>query len=434
MHFFKQTAMDRRIVYVAPRLPYPPHNGWTQRNFQVLRTLASIGNVHLICYASGQDPQTIDQKPLQQLCESVNILEPPPARWSEPIRTYRDLLERFVCSWPSFLVADFPGHILAERVASLADSADFIWTVRLFTAEWIPIARDRMIVDLDDIESIKERRRLALQPFWPGKLPLYFDVLKLRFLERTAPARYARVVICSEKDRQHFPGRLARRVLVVPNGVSTHLLNQSRGDDEDKAPTIVFVGNMEYAPNLDAALWFTREIFPQIAAAVPGIRLYLVGYDGQQHLRPLDDGKNIIVTGRVEDVTRYVSRATVSVVPLRWGGGTRIKILESLALGTPVVSTTIGAEGLDVQPGRHILLADTPEDFATAVVNLLRDRGTREAMAAAGRALVAEKYTWERIGGTLKAYLEKWLATRTQGPRYEASIPVSTRASGEYTA
>jgi glycosyltransferase involved in cell wall biosynthesis len=270
-----------------------------------------------------------------------------------------------------------------------------------------------MIVDMDDLESVKYGRYLATQPFRPGHAVFQFDNLKLRMMERTAPRRYGRVVVCSEADRRFFSGRARRKTLVVPNGVSSDLLARPRA--EDMEATLAYVGTMSYEPNVDACVWFVREIFPDVVARVPHVRLYLVGNDQRQRLAALHDGARVIVTGRVRDVTPYVAQATLSVVPLRVGGGTRIKILESLALGTPVVSTTVGAEGLDVVPGRHIRLADTPRDFAEAVVSLMRDPEARRAMSAAGRSLVAERYTWETIGASLKAELEGWLQERERG-------------------
>jgi glycosyltransferase involved in cell wall biosynthesis len=224
-------------------------------------------------------------------------------------------------------------------------------------------------------------------------------------------------VVCAERDRSFFTD--PTRVLVVPNGVSAELLAApALPRDPD---TLVMVGTMRYAPNVDGALWFTREILPRVAAVAPAVRLFLVGDDRLGLLKSAHDGVRVFVTGRVEDVASYVSRATLSVVPLRVAGGTRIKILESMALGTPVVSTTIGAEGLDVVPGRHLGVADTPDRIAAAIVDLLRDEPRRRALAEAGRRLVAERYTWDTVGRSLRDMISEWL-TEQRAPRGRARV------------
>jgi glycosyltransferase involved in cell wall biosynthesis len=403
--------MRPRIVFAAPQIPYPPDNGWNQRMLHILKILAGIGNVDLVCYANyGQDSNSTNLSELLGVCDSVHIFEMPEHRWAQPPRTSRDLIERFILSRKPVHVAEFPGQPLADRVAKLASQADLIWAVRLYLAEWLQGGLDRTIVDLDDLVSEAERKRLALRKGGAWTLLSRLEISKLRRLERSAPRRYAGVVVCSEKDRGFFPARDADRVFVVPNGIPAHLLDRPRPDDQELS--IVLVGYMRYDPNVDAALWFTREIFPKVKAMVPGVRLYLIGDDIRGRLRPLHDGERVIVTGRVDDVTSYVSRAAVSVVPIRWGGGTRIKILESLALGTPVVSTTVGAEGLDLIPGAHVQIADSPESFAEAVILLLQNQQARAALVSQGGALVRDRFTWDRIGCALKSSLEAWLSAR----------------------
>ncbi len=403
--------MTPRILFVAPWLPYPLDSGVKQRMFHLLKALSSLGPVNLVCYREPRSqPDHQEIGPLRDLCDTVDILPWAPSRWEAPIGSWADVLRRFVVSPTPYLITDFPGVPLARRVAALTGRADLIWVERIFVSEWLTAGRDRTIVDLDDLESVKESRRLALQPARPYQLAQRLDALKLRRLERRAPARYARVVVCSEGDRGFFPGRHRHKALVVPNGIPARLLSVP-GQPRDPA-TLVMVGTMGYAPNVDAATWFLREILPRVVRTVPDVRLYLVGDDPRGALRDVHDGQRIVVTGRVDDVTPYVSRAAVSLAPLRVGGGTRIKILEALALGTPVVSTTLGAEGLEAVAGRHLCIADTPAAFASDVSRLLRDPSAREPLARAGRALVAERYTWDAIGARLEADIRGFLRER----------------------
>lgn len=410
---------EPRILFVAPKIPYPLDGGWNQRIFYTLKNLSAMGPVSFASYAlRGSRQSELDLGPVKDLCASVHILDEPESRWSLPARSTRDLLERFVFTRRPYGIEEFPGGPLADLVAQLTPGVDLIWVVRLYLAEWLPGDRHKMIVDLDDLEHVKQQRYLAGRPFGPWQLALRLDNQRTRRLERSAPARYGRAVLASDSDRRVFPRRLAKRVLTVPNGVARELL--SSGPAEPRPQSIVFVGNMIYQPNVDAAFWFAREIFPHVLEAVPGATLSLVGRDDTGHVRALHDGRTINVTGRVPDVTPFVSGATVSVAPIRVGGGTRIKILESLALGTPVVATTIGAEGLDLVPDRHVKIADTPRAFAESVIGLLRDPERRRAMAAAGRAVVAEKYTWEAIGQRLRVDIADWLNQRADTPQAAA--------------
>ena len=394
------------ILFVAPRLPFPIDNGWHQRMFHTLRALSAVGAVDLVCYRDESDIG-LDLAPLLSLCRSTHFVQRVVPISPGAPRTRAEALHRYVLASRATYIAQFPGKALAERAESLAGAADLIWTVRLRLAEWMPRHRDRMIVDIDDFESVKQSQQLGPRDIRPWDWLVRLDNRKLRRLERSAPERYGLSVVCSEDQRQFFPPRLRSRVLTVPNGVSGSLLTHSRA--RAGAPTIVFVGNMDYSPNVDAVGWFVREIFPSVVRRVPDARLLLVGHDSLKLLRPFEDGDRIVTTGSVADVAPFVAASSLSVAPIRVGSGTRIKILESLALGVPVVSTTLGAEGLDLASGREILLADGPQEFAAAVVRLLGERSTRDRMGEAGRAAVAARYTWDRIEQNLAEDVRKWL-------------------------
>lgn len=402
---------EPRILFVAPTVPYPLDGGWNQRMFHTLKSLSAMGPVSFASYApSGDRRSEPDFGPVKDLCASVHILDEPESRWSRPARSTRDLLDRFVFARRPYGIEEFPGGPLADLVDQLAPGVDLIWVVRLYLAEWLPRDRHKMVVDLDDLEHVKQRRYLAGRPFGLWQLALRLDNQRTRRLERSAPARYGKAVLASDSDRSVFSRRLAERIFTVRNGVARELL--SAGPIDSRPQSIVFVGNMNYQPNVDAAFWFAREIFPHILETLPGATLSLVGKDDTGHLRALHDGRAITVTGRVPDVAPFVSGATVSIAPLRVGGGTRIKILESLALGTPVVATTIGAEGLDLVHDQHLKIADTPRAFANSVIALLKDPARRRAMAAAGRVVVAERYTWDVIGQRLREDVAGWLIQR----------------------
>jgi glycosyltransferase involved in cell wall biosynthesis len=225
-----------------------------------------------------------------------------------------------------------------------------------------------------------------------------------RFEQRTM-ARFDRVLTVSDVDRLTFhrlyAGASRVPTTVVPTGVDTTYF-QPPGTVARRPAHLVFVGSMDWLPNEDGVLAFCRETLPVIRAAVPEVTLSIVGRDPTAAVQRLADGERIVVTGRVDDVRPALHEAAVSVVPLRIGGGTRLKIYESMAAGTPVVSTTIGAEGLPGEHGRHLLIADHPSAFAAAVIALLRDPLRRDAMATAARRFVVDHFDWSAVAGHLE--------------------------------
>jgi glycosyltransferase involved in cell wall biosynthesis len=210
------------------------------------------------------------------------------------------------------------------------------------------------------------------------------------------------VVTVSDSDRR-IVEELAPRtaVSVVPNGVD---VNRIRPPDPtagarpgERGPAAVFVGKMDYRPNVDGVRWFAEEILPLVRQKVPSFELRIVGRDPSPVVLALGTRAGVHVTGKVAVTTPFLHDASLAVIPLRAGSGSRLKVLEAMAAGTPVLSTTQGVEGLDVEAGRHVLVADGVEPFASAVVALLRDPDARSRLIRAGRQLVEDKYAWPGV-------------------------------------
>jgi glycosyltransferase involved in cell wall biosynthesis len=219
---------------------------------------------------------------------------------------------------------------------------------------------------------------------------------KLRRYEAQVCARAVLTAAVSDADRSLLaadaPGA---RVRTIPTGVDTAYFAP---DGMHETPNeIVFTGSMDWYPNEDAVLHFADAILPRIRREVPDASFTVVGRNPTRRLQATLVGKNVRVTGTVDDVRPYIAGAAVFAVPLRIGGGTRLKIFEALAMGKAVLSSTIGAEGLPLVPGEHFVRADEPEEFAGAVVSLLRDSDRRRRLGAAGRQLVEERYSWQEV-------------------------------------
>jgi glycosyltransferase involved in cell wall biosynthesis len=252
----------------------------------------------------------------------------------------------------------------------------------------------------------------------------------LRF-EGNALRRFDGVLAVSEADRETFarlyPGVDLETMSVVRTGVDTEFF--SPAPSPAASTELVFTGSMDWLPNEDGVVWFCRDVLPEIQRAVPGVTLTIVGRTPSPAVMRLADIAGIRVTGRVDDVRPYMSEAAVFVVPLRVGGGTRLKIFEAMAMAKAVVSTTIGAEGLPVTHDRDILLADDPGSFARAVTRLLRSVDERRQLERAARALVAQHYDWSAVSRDLEQALVR-CAQKKRQPGARVSPLVAPLAPG----
>jgi glycosyltransferase involved in cell wall biosynthesis len=258
-------------------------------------------------------------------------------------------------------------------------------------------------------------RRAATVPWGPKRAFYRWETRRTRAIERDLIERFNATLAVSDGDREALrrlvPGA---DVHVVPTGVDVAAFlptDESRRD----ARTVVFLGSMDWHPNVDGVRWFIDVVWPAVRAAVPGARFRVVGRRPPPEILALacDD---VEITGDVPAVQPYLHEAAMSVVPLRAGGGTRLKIFEAMAAGAPVVSTTVGAEGLDVTPGEHLLIADEAEDFAAAIIGLLRDDGARRQLADRASRLV-RAFEWSAVGERLEEILRLVVERKAQSER-----------------
>jgi glycosyltransferase involved in cell wall biosynthesis len=271
-----------------------------------------------------------------------------------------------------------------------------VWALRAPLAEMALEAgwpASRILVDLVDLESEAVGRALA--PLgWYAKRPLHnLDLKRLERYERSLPARFGHVVVCKSDDRTVLG--TPPNASVVPNGVNLQPAVDSSHADANE---MLFVGSMGYDPNADAVKWFMRDIMPEILRQHPPARLAVVGKEVGADVQRLHDGHSCIIHGAVPEVAPFYAAAGLVVVPIRLGAGTRLKVLEALMLGKPIVATRMAVEGIDITSGEHYEAADSEADFARICVELMRDATRRQRLAEAGRQRVIELYQWSRIG------------------------------------
>ena len=317
-------------------------------------------------------------------------------------------------SWASPYPADLwrwriPG-VLARSRELLEEGVDLCVADFLVAMPNLPACTSTPVVLFEhNVEYMVWKRLHAVEKRPWRRALLALEWRKMRQYEAKACARAGLTVAVSEADRAllaaNAPGADIR---AVGTGVDTTYFHPN-GALEAPA-TLVFTGSMDWYPNEDAILYFIAEILPELRREVPGASLAVVGRDPTERLRAACAAVGVRVTGTVTDVRPYVAEAAVYVVPLRVGGGTRLKIFEALAMAKAVVATRIGAEGLPIVSGQHFLRADSPADFARAVVTLLKDPGRRQALGMAGRRLVEERYSWTQVTREFEGHCEEFVS------------------------
>jgi glycosyltransferase involved in cell wall biosynthesis len=339
--------------------------------------------------------------------------DPGKGTWRFRLHAGRYLLDR-----RPYAVAKYRSIAYRQRLAALLATGAFDAIVSDFLVPMINVPARLpcpLVVFTHNVESEIWRRHAETSGNPASRQLLGVQWERMLRFERDALSRADLILAVSDADAQTFarlyPAAVrGKAVHVVQTGVDTDYFSPR---PEPPSPAhLVFTGSMDWLPNEDGMVHFVQSVLPLIRHAEPGVTLSIVGRAPTPAVRALA-GEGIEVTGRVEDVRPHVARGAVYVVPLRIGGGTRLKIFEAMAMGRAVVSTAIGAEGLPVTPGRDIVIADEPEAFAREVVALLRDRERRKTLEGAARALVVENYDWSAVAGQLESALTR--AARAAG-------------------
>jgi polysaccharide biosynthesis protein PslH len=389
------------VVYLAPRPPHPLTSGMAIRQFHLLQAYAKWGRVHLVTFYGNAAEREAGEH-LKRYCEDVHLFSTASMLGESAVRMSR--LARIAFRLRGFHPTDvrwLHSPEMAAAVAELVQGADVLHVARLgMTAQIQPLlgsggSRPAKVLDLDDVESSSRLRHLRSEPpaLLLHRLYGYYDLTRVWRHQARLVRSFDRVFVCSERDRRRFRNP---NVCVVPNGIDIPPSPPTRHTD---GRTMMFCGLLSYRPNVDGIQFFVKSVFPLVQRAIRDARLLIVGRAPTPDIRALHDGTAITVAADVPSVSDYYAAATIAVAPIRFGGGTRIKILEAWAHGVPVVSTAVGCEGLDAVDGTHLMIADRARDLAEQCVSLLRSSQLRERLSTAARDLVSERYQWDAIRG-----------------------------------
>jgi len=411
-----------RILVITNTIPYPQISGGRIRVYNLVKRIARHHEVWLGCHLHSADE--IEGVPhLRQFCADVatGLLQHKSALSHVP-----GLLRYLAAGRPpefKFLHSDDLAQTLAAWCREIPFDAVHIDESRmaLYLEALPPMPRAARLLTLHNVEFDQAARIAQIEGDALSRFRSRLHNAIMRRWEPRYSERFDRCIVVSETDRERLASRNGRlRIDVVPNGVDTTVYQPLGPTHQD--PALLFIGNMSYRPCVDAAVYLVRDILPLVRRRHPDTEVWLVGAGPTAEVQALAD-PGVHVTGRVEDVVPYYARCAAAVVPLRAGGGTRLKILEAMALGRPVVSTTIGCEGLEVEPGEHLLVADDPQHLAEAIVGLLDDPARGERLVVKARQLVSSRYDWDAIADQMLGVYDAAVAAhRAENPLRPSAI------------
>jgi polysaccharide biosynthesis protein PslH len=378
-----------KILFLSRWFPYPVNNGSKLRVMGLLRGLTKKHDVTLLSFADQPDV-SLDAPELQSICSEIHVVP-----WHEfNPRSWQARLGLFSLQ-PRFLIDTYSSE-MANLIRSLISSNEY----NLVIASQLSMASyyscfDGIPAIFEELELGQFRDRIALSNGYLKRLRFSLTWSKLRMYLARLLDSYCVCTVASEQERLFLIENLPRhkdKIATMPNCIQ---FEDYQGlEVKPSVNQLIYSGSFRFHANYEAMRWFVTQVYPKVLEQLPDVRLLVTGDHANL---PLPSVSNITLTGYVEDIKPVIASSSISLAPLLRGGGTRLKILEAMALGTPVVATTKGAEGLEAIPGEHLLLADAPEDFANQVIRLLRSPNLRDHISKNGKRFVKEKYNWEMV-------------------------------------
>lgn len=395
-----------KILIISYDFPYPPAGGSISRDLNIFKELSKYNELHWVNRTIRGKVTEEQTRYMMKYFSKMKIIEWDYAQNSSEF--FKSLFTR-----TPYIIRRFKSDEMKSAVDAMLkeNEYDLILCDHLYLAQYLPDDIEKRIPVIPNnedcgfsfykkmSESSSLPRRIYAMTQWKKILNYEIELLK----------RFRVYITTSENEKKSIEKHYSKaRIYAADNGVDTSYFNMRPTDDVQ--PSLIYTAWFGYYPNVEAVHYFANEIFPIIKKRIPDTKFYIVGKEPPESIRKLDNDGNIKVTGYVEDVREYLWKAGAAVVPLKVGGGTRLKILEAMSSGVPVISTRIGAEGIRATDGKDILLADNKNDFADKVCNVLSNKTLSAELSRNGRKLAEEHYDWAKIGKDLNDFLVSFVS------------------------
>ncbi|OGV91172.1 hypothetical protein A3A66_01055 [Microgenomates group bacterium RIFCSPLOWO2_01_FULL_46_13] len=381
-----------KILMLTPYLPYPLLSGGQIRTYNLLKNLKDKHEITLFAYIRRESERKY-VKELEKYCKKVLVFKRRPA-WN-----LRNILGSAFSSYP-FLVTIYLSRRFQEAIRRELNETSYnlIHAETFYMMPNIPKTQVPIILVEQTIEYLAYQTYVWQTWLWPIKPFLYLDVWKIRRWETAYWRTANRLITMSNEDKRAIQLEVGSGVPidVVANGVDIGFFSKTK-KEFPKEPTVLFVGTFKWLPNIDAVEFLVEEIWPQVLEKLSKAKLLIVGFSPSKKILEYGKYPSITVRGDIEDIRLAYSQADVLLAPIRSGKGTRYKVLEAMATGTPIVATSLAVEGIGVDPNSHVLVGDTAEELASLTVKALTDDRLRETLAKNSKALVEKKFNWATI-------------------------------------
>ena len=386
-----------KILIISNAMPYPTDTGEKIRVFNIIKHISQAHEVSLITQIMKQhEKQFIPE--LKKYCSRVDTVL---LRKHSNLEHMPGVIRYLISGEPldnKFVFVDE----MAEKIQKLtySESFDIVQIEHSIMAPYIKAIsmanNSKKVLTFHNIASVQYRRIFKIEKAISKKMRSFINWIQMKKWEAKFAMNFDLCVTMSDNEKQILQSENPKlNIAVIPNGVDVKNLQPLPVNF--KTNNLLYVGKMDYQPNLDAVLYFVNKIFSLIKMQIKDAKFFIVGSNPTKEIKQLGKDNDVIVTGYVNNIQPFYEQCAVSVVPLRAGGGTRLKILESMAFGRPVISTSIGCEGLDVCNNENIIISDKPEEFARKTIELLQNKDFREKISKNARNLVEHNYSWESI-------------------------------------
>ena len=387
-----------KILWLKTELLHPVDKGGKIRTYHLLKQLKPDHHITYLTLDDGAAPPDAVDNATEYCHELIRIPHETRAKFSAGF--YAELALNLTSRLP-YAIRKYQSASMTKAIADVGTTDRFDVIICDFLAPAVNLPRDLklpVVLFQHNVEAAIWQRHYEVQTNALKRRYLYRQWRKMQQFEREACHRVDCVIAVSEADSETMQRDYGlAKVYDIPTGVDVDFFRPT-STVATRPNSLVFTGSMDWLPNEDAINYFTQQILPLIRKAIPDVSITVVGRNPSRKLLELGEREqSITVTGRVEDVRPYIEGAAAYIVPLRIGGGTRLKIYEALAMEKPTISTTVGAEGLNINNGEDLLLADTPDDFANAVVRVLKEPALARQLGVKGAQTVRERYSWNKV-------------------------------------